>query len=609
MKLNVSNKIAYSEIVIAAIIFSTLVPYILVSMYYKPMQLFHYINITVFILSPLGFASLFYFTDRWECRPIEMLSFYLERRLDPPVDVMAAAKVRALNLPLVHSVSVFARYELIVLLDCLYMGLVGGLPLRENILLGIYGATGIAVFPIFSFFLTERFLYPVRQILAEKTKTVRVDESQVIKINTRTRLLSILLATVIMPLLALGALVYRRVGTELQERLRDFSQAQYMMSQLSDLIFIVTIAAIILAAGIGILLATSISNPLGHIIKVIQELEKGNLQARSNLISNDEIGVLSQSFDTMAQELEKNRSELQDMNRNLEFRVAEKTQNLTKAYERLQLSNQNLAVANRDLEEANRKLTELDQLKSDFVSIVSHELRTPLTSIKAFAELILMKRHMPEERQIKLLRIINDESDRLARLINEILDLTKIEAGKLSWHITKLSIEEIIRTSVAGIQSLADNKSLLITLATETASMPMLFGDRDRLIQVITNLLSNAIKFTPQGGSIKIRARHERRPRPQIVVEISDTGVGISEKDLKLVFEKFRRSGDVLTTNNEGTGLGLAITRQIIEYHGGLIWADSDQGFGSTFTFTLPLDRIWNIEGAEQHISNVPSPL
>jgi len=609
MKLNVSNKIAYSEIVIAAIIFSTLVPYILVSMYYKPMQLFHYINITVFILSPLGFASLFYFTDRWECRPIEMLSFYLERRLDPPVDVMAAAKVRALNLPLVHSVSVFARYELIVLLDCLYMGLVGGLPLRENILLGIYAATGIAVFPIFSFFLTERFLYPVRQILAEKTKAVRIDEAQVIKINTRTRLLSILLATVIMPLLALGALVYRRVGTELQERLRDFSQAQYMMSQLSDLIFIVTIAAIILAAGIGILLATSISNPLGHIIKVIRELEKGNLQARSNLISNDEIGVLSQSFDTMAQELEKNRSELQDMNRNLEFRVAEKTQNLTKAYERLQLSNQNLAVANRDLEEANRKLTELDQLKSDFVSIVSHELRTPLTSIKAFAELILMKRHMPEERQIKLLRIINDESDRLARLINEILDLTKIEAGKLSWHITKLSIEEIIRTSVAGIQSLADNKSLLITLATETASMPMLFGDRDRLIQVITNLLSNAIKFTPQGGSIKIRARHERRPRPQIVVEISDTGVGISEKDLKLVFEKFRRSGDVLTTNNEGTGLGLAITRQIIEYHGGLIWADSDQGFGSTFTFTLPLDRIWNIEGAEQHISNVPSPL
>ncbi len=602
MNLNVSKKIAYSEIVIAAIIFSTLVPYILVSMYYKPIQLFHYVNITMFILAPLGFASLFYFTDRWECRPIEMLSFHLERRLDPPDDVMAAAKVRALNLPLVHSVSVFARYELIVVLDCLYMGTVGGLPLKENILLGIYAAAGIAVFPIFSFFLTERFLYPVRQILAEKTKAVRIDESQVIKINTRTRLLSILLATVIMPLLALGALVYRRVGTELQARLADFSQAQHMMSQLSQLIFIVTIAAIILAAGIGILLATSISNPLGHIVKVIRELEKGNLHARSNLISNDEIGVLSQSFDTMAQEIEKNRRELEDMNRSLEFRVAEKTQNLTKAYERLQLSNQNLAVANRDLEEANRKLTEIDQLKSDFVSIVSHELRTPLTSIKAFAELILMKRHMPQERQNRLLSIINDESDRLARLINEILDLTKIEAGKLSWHITKLSIEDVIRTSVAGIQSLADNKSLLIALSAKTP-LPPLFGDSDRLIQVITNLLSNAIKFTPQGGSIKIHARHEQFPRPQIVVEISDTGVGISENDVKHIFEKFRRSGDVLTSDNEGTGLGLAITRQIIEYHGGAIWAASNQGYGSTFTFTLPLNKVWNIEGEQQTAS------
>ncbi len=602
MKLNVSKKIAYSELVIAAILLTTLVPYILVSMYYKPLQLFHYVNISLFILTPLGIASLFYFIDRWECRPMEMLSFYLERRLEPPDDVMAAAKVRALNLPLVHSITILIRYELIVFLDCLYMGTVGGLPLRENILLGIYAATGMAVFPIFSFFLTERFLYPVRQMLAEKTKAVRIDESRVIKINTRTRVLSILLATVIMPLLALGALVYRRVGTELQVRLGDASQTQHMMSQLSDLILIVTIAAIILAAGIGILLATSIANPLGHIVKVIRELEKGNLRERVNLISNDEIGVLSQSFDNMAQELEKNRSELENMNRNLEFRVAEKTQNLTKAYERLKLSNQNLAVANRDLEEANRKLTELDQLKSDFVSIVSHELRTPLTSIKAFAELILMKRRMPEERQKKLLHIINDESDRLARLINEILDLTKIEAGKLSWHITKLSIEEVIRTSVTGIQSLADNKSLLITLATD-ASVPQFFGDRDRLIQVITNLLSNAIKFTPQGGSIKIHARHERHPRPQIVVGISDTGVGISENDLKLVFEKFRRSGDVLTMNNEGTGLGLAITRQIIEYHGGAIWATSDQGSGSTFTFTLPLNKVWNIEGEQQTVS------
>lgn len=608
MKLYVSKKIAYSELLIVAVVFTTLIPYIIYNMGYSPAQLFHYVNITMLILAPIGFLSLFYFIDRWECRPIEMLSFYLERRLEPPDDIMAAARVRALNLPLVHSVSILIRYELIVLVDCIYMGIVGGLSLKDNIRLGIYAGVGLAIFPIFSFFLTERFLYPVRQILAEKTKTVRVDESRVIKINTRTRLVSILLASVIAPLIALGELIYRRVGTELKVLLGDASFVQPVMTQLSNLIFFVTVIALILAAGIGILLATSISNPLAHLMKVIRELEKGNLDARSYLISNDEIGVLSQSFDRMAQEIEKNRSELEDLNRNLEFRVTEKTQNLTRAYERLQLSNQNLAVANRELEEANKKLKELDQLKSDFISIVSHELRTPLTSIKAFAELIIMKPGMALARQQKLLGVINSETDRLARLINDILDLTKIEAGKLSWHITELSVDEVIRSSIATMQSLADNKSIPVSLQIEPR-LPVLVGDRDRLVQVLTNVLSNSIKFTPQGGKIEVTARLVQTPKPQIVVSVSDTGVGIPEEDLEMIFEKFQRSGDVLTNNTEGTGLGLTISRQIVEYHGGRIWVESTLGKGSTFTFTLPLDRVWNIDSAEQQSSNVPSPL
>lgn len=599
MKLNVSQKIVLSEVVVAALMLTTLVPYILVSMDFTPLHLFHYVNITLFILAPLGLGSLFYFTDKWECRPIEMLSFYLERRLTPPDDVMAAARVRALNLPLLHSASVLVRYEVICILDCLYMVTIGRLPFRETLRLGLYACIGVTVFPIFSFFLTERFLYPVRQILAEKTRAASIDESRVIKINTRTRLVSILLATVIAPVIALGALVYRRVGIELNGSLGDPLLVRSMMGQFSNLIFIVTIAAVVLAAGIGILLATSISNPLGHMVDVIRQLERGNLKARTNLISNDELGVVSQSFDTMAIQIEINRSELEDLNRNLEFRVAEKTENLTRAYERLQLSNQNLAVANRELEEANRKLKEMDQLKSDFVSIVSHELRTPITSIKAFAELLMMKPQMPAEKRDKLLAIINNETTRLTRLINDFLDLTKIEAGKLSWHIDRLSIDEIIQRSVSCIQSLADNKSLTITTRTH-GPFPPLYGDRDRLIQVLTNILSNSIKFTPQGGKIDIALRREETPRPQIVVEVSDTGVGIQESDLELIFEKFHRSGDALTNTTEGTGLGLAITRQIVEYHGGAIWAASKSGReGSTFVFTLPLDKRWNIEGEQ----------
>ena len=596
MELNVSKKIIYSELVIIAVIFSTLIPYILVSMQFSTVHLFHYIFITIVVLSPIGIVSAYYFMDRWECRPIEMLSFYLKRRLEPPDDVMAEARTRALNLPVVHAATVLIRYELVTILDCLYMGTVGGLPLTENIRLGLYAGIGLAFFPIFSFFLTERLLYPVRQFLAEKTRNISIDESKVIHINTRTRLVSILLATVTAPLIALGVLVYRRVGTELSAVLFEFAPGQPVMSQLFNMIFLVTIATLILTSGIGILLATSISNPLSHMVSVIRRLEKGALNARSNLISNDELGVLSVSFDRMAMEIEKNRHDLEDLNRNLEFRVAEKTENLTKAYERLQYSNQNLAVANRELELANKKLKELDQLKSDFISVVSHELRTPLTSIKAFTELIIIKPRMTGEKRTRLLSIINSETDRLARLINDILDLTKIEAGKLSWHVTRVSLKEIIQNSVTNMQSLAENKSLSVNMNLPP-SLPVLYGDRDRLIQVITNILSNAVKFTHDGGTISIDAFAEDVPRHQIVVKISDTGVGIPSRDFDIIFEKFRRSGDVLTTHAEGTGLGLAITKQIVEYHGGRIWAESTPGKGSSFSFTLPLDKVWQIEG------------
>ncbi len=603
MRLNISQKIIYSEVVIAALILATLVPAILANMDFTPLQRFHFINITMFILTPLGYGTLYYFTDKWECRPIEMLSFYVERRLPPPGDIMAAARIRALNLPLVHAGCVLIRYELICLLNCVYMGTIGGLSSAETVRLGVYTCAGIAVFPIFSFFLTERFLHPVRGLLAEKTRDVRIDDAKVLRINTRTRLVSILLATVMAPLIALGALVHRWVGTELGAGLGDPALVRPFLGQLSGLIFLVTVVAFILAAGIGVLLATSISNPLGRMVDVIRQLEKGNLGARMNIISNDEIGVVSGSFDTMAIRLERNRAELEELNHTLEARVAEKTENLTRAYERLQASNRDLAAANLGLEEANARLKRIDQLKSDFISVVSHELRTPLTSVKAFTELILIKPKMPPDRRDRLLHIINDETDRLTRLINNILDLTKIEAGNLSWRIEQLSLDDLVRTSVSGIQSLVDNKDISITTELHQPLLPV-SGDRDRLIQVFTNLLSNAIKFTAPGGRIAISVNCREKPVRQAIISIADTGIGIPESDHELIFEKFHRSGDILTSGAEGTGLGLTITRQIVEYHGGSIRVKSKTGEGSTFTFILPLDTA-HTEGEKIALSRV----
>jgi signal transduction histidine kinase len=243
-----------------------------------------------------------------------------------------------------------------------------------------------------------------------------------------------------------------------------------------------------------------------------------------------------------------------------------------------------------ELQEANRKLEALDKLKSDFISVVSHELRTPLTAIKAFVELLIVKQNMPLEKKTKLLQTVNEESDRLGRLINDLLDLSKIEAGTMNWRREQVSIEDIVRVSVDMLLPTALGKELSLT-ATIDPLLPRFVGDRDRLVQVTTNILSNAVKFTPAGGSISVRVRREDGPRPELVVAITDTGMGIAGDELEQIFDKFHRAGDMLTNRIEGTGLGLAIARQIVEHHGGRIWAVSSDGNGSTFTFTIPLEQ------------------
>jgi PAS domain S-box-containing protein len=240
------------------------------------------------------------------------------------------------------------------------------------------------------------------------------------------------------------------------------------------------------------------------------------------------------------------------------------------------------------LRDAYEKLQALDKMKSDFISVVSHELRTPLTTIKANAELIIMKPNMTQQRKEKIMSTINSETDRLSRLISDLLDFARIEAGSMKWRVTDVSLEDIIRDAVTSMGPLIENEGLHLTTVFSPPLSPV-SADRDRLVQVVTNLLANAVKFTPEGGAIHVAVHQEPAPRAQIVVEISDTGRGIPAGDLEMIFEKFHRSGDELSTTIEGTGLGLAIARQIVEHHGGRIWATSTPGKGSTFTFTLPL--------------------
>jgi signal transduction histidine kinase/DNA-binding response OmpR family regulator len=252
-----------------------------------------------------------------------------------------------------------------------------------------------------------------------------------------------------------------------------------------------------------------------------------------------------------------------------------------------------------DAQRARAAAEDADAAKSAFLSTVSHELRTPLTSVLGFAKIIkkrLEDRIFPlvptEDRKVQQtiqqvqenLQVVVGEGERLTKLIDDVLDLAKIEAGKLEWHMEPVTVQEVIDHATAATSSLLEPKGLKLVKAVDS-TLPAITGDRDRLIQVVINLISNAVKFT-DAGSVTCRAV---RRNGEVVVSVIDTGVGISPADQPKVFERFKQVGDTLTDKPKGTGLGLPICREIVEHHGGRVWVESEPGKGSTFSFSLPL--------------------
>jgi len=247
-----------------------------------------------------------------------------------------------------------------------------------------------------------------------------------------------------------------------------------------------------------------------------------------------------------------------------------------------------------ELEQACRQMQQLDELKDSFLSSVSHELRTPLTSIRSFSEILLNYEDVDPESQKEFLQIINLESERLTRLINDVLDLSKIESGNMVWHDDLVSLKQIIEEAAKAQRPLFQKKSLELTLDLPV-DLPLVFADRDRVHQVVTNILGNAVKFSPEGSAIRIRAeKHWSGGLDEslecIKVSITDQGRGVARDDLHTIFDKFRQAtADTLKDKPEGTGLGLPICREIITRYKGELWVESEEGKGSTFSFRLPV--------------------
>ncbi|HLG71597.1 MAG TPA: HAMP domain-containing sensor histidine kinase [Chloroflexota bacterium] len=234
-----------------------------------------------------------------------------------------------------------------------------------------------------------------------------------------------------------------------------------------------------------------------------------------------------------------------------------------------------------EAEDKAKALADLNVLKDRLIERVSHEVRTPLSAIRSYSEMLL-EYHDPEV-QDEFLSIIHSESQRLSRLVEDVLDLAKIESGTVSWHMAELDVRDLVREAERSYRPLIEKRGLQFGLEVPP-SLPRILGDRDRLMQVLNNLLGNAIKFTP-AGEVRLAAQHREG---SVELSVADSGIGVPDEERERIFERFHQAGAAIDGHQQGAGLGLAICREIAEHHGGRIRVDRRPGGGSVFTLALP---------------------
>jgi signal transduction histidine kinase len=349
----------------------------------------------------------------------------------------------------------------------------------------------------------------------------------------------------------LMAVVRIRMPTEAIEKGVHLNRAVLMS--------IALVTALLVMSGSYIIVRYVIVKPVRHLKEVSDAISAGELNVRSEIQTGDEFEDLSHAFNRMLRNLVSMQDRWRKVHADLDRKVDE------------------LAQANMALYESNR-------LKSDFLARMSHELRTPLNSILGFSEVLLSSNQLSDKQQ-RWVRNIQSSGERLLNLINDILDLAKIEAGKMQVRLEEFRIDDVGEGMLAMFRPLAEKKNIDLRGQIDPG-VPPLRQDVVKLQQILSNLLSNAIKFTPEGGRVLLKA--EADPN-HLVLTVSDTGVGIAPEEQELVFEKFRQSGNPLTREHAGTGLGLSIVRELSKLLGGEVTLQSELGRGSTFTVRLPL--------------------
>jgi two-component system sensor histidine kinase BarA len=336
-------------------------------------------------------------------------------------------------------------------------------------------------------------------------------------------------------------------------------QQEFHLNRALLISFAVATSLLIMAAS-WLMIRYVVVKPVKHLKDVSDAIAAGELNVRSEIQTGDEFEDLSYAFNRMLRNLMSMQEQLKGANVELDRKVDE------------------LAQTNLALYESNR-------LKSDFLATMSHELRTPLNSVLGFSELLLSNPQLPEKMR-RWAANIQSSGKQLLALINDLLDLAKIEAGKMEIKPEAVSLADMADGLLTMHRPQAEKKNIDLRAIIEQG-LPPIRQDAGKLRQILTNLLTNAIKFTPEGGRVHVRAEANG---PDLMLTVTDTGVGIAPEDQELIFEKFRQAASPMTREHEGTGLGLSIVRELSKLLGGDVTLKSELGRGSTFTVRLPLE-------------------
>lgn len=339
-----------------------------------------------------------------------------------------------------------------------------------------------------------------------------------------------------------------------------------------------------------VLVRRDIVRPLITLRDSLMEIERGNLDVVVDIKSGDEIGWFASSFNQMVGKINSLLNERDRLIKGLEEMVRGRTKELEDANYELKLLNEELRLRRMEAEVAKVQAESANRAKSDFLANMSHELRTPLNTIIGFSEVIEsgMAGQINGE-QKEYMNDVLSSAKHLLDLINDILDLSKVEAGRMELELSMFNLKELIERCLLMFREKAMKHNMRVRTEIEEG-IGEVVADERRVKQILFNLLSNAFKFTPDGGSVGVSAQRVKDSHGDFVeISVEDTGIGISEEDQKRLFQPFEQLEVTLTKNHQGTGLGLALCKRLVEFHGGGIWVESKRDKGSRFTFTIPV--------------------